>query len=108
MKVNIIIILQFHQKFCVVILKKVYSMFPLKYFIILLLNIVYGIIKDRQKFKKNKLCYNEGENNHKIYLLYKAITNFPFIHPEYLIFIIILKLYVKYIIISIFKFFGIF
>ncbi|KAG4091691.1 hypothetical protein H8356DRAFT_1335527 [Neocallimastix lanati (nom. inval.)] len=24
------------------------------------------------------------ENNHKIYLLYKAITNFPFINPEYI------------------------
>ncbi|KAL6607448.1 hypothetical protein U3516DRAFT_756365, partial [Neocallimastix sp. 'constans'] len=34
--------------------------------------------------QKNKLCYNEVENNHKIYLLYKAITNFPFINPEYI------------------------
>ncbi|ORY55231.1 hypothetical protein LY90DRAFT_507243 [Neocallimastix californiae] len=38
---------QLHQKFCIVILKKVYPMLPLKYFLILLLNIVYGIIKDR-------------------------------------------------------------
>ncbi|ORY26930.1 hypothetical protein LY90DRAFT_513619 [Neocallimastix californiae] len=28
--------------------------------------------------QKNRLCYNEVENNHKIYLLYKTITNFPF------------------------------
>ncbi|KAG4104447.1 hypothetical protein H8356DRAFT_1369830 [Neocallimastix lanati (nom. inval.)] len=34
--------------------------------------------------QKNKLCYNEVENHHKIYLLYKAITNFPFINPEYI------------------------
>jgi len=34
--------------------------------------------------QKNKLCYNEIENNNKIYLLYKAITNFPFINPEYI------------------------
>jgi len=52
--------------------------------------------------QKNKLCYNEVESNHKIYLYYKAITKFPFINHEYLIFLIILKLYVKYIIISIF------
>ncbi|KAG4106309.1 hypothetical protein H8356DRAFT_1286690 [Neocallimastix lanati (nom. inval.)] len=34
--------------------------------------------------QKNKLCYNEVESNHKIYLFYKAITNFPFINPEYI------------------------
>ena len=28
--------------------------------------------------QKNKLCYNEVENNNKIYLFYNAITNFPF------------------------------
>jgi len=34
--------------------------------------------------QKNKLCYNEVESNQKIYLFYKAITNFPFINPEYI------------------------
>jgi len=34
--------------------------------------------------QKNKLCYSEAESNHKIYLFYKAITNFPFINSEYI------------------------
>ena len=59
-------------------------MLPLKYFLIYQLNIVYGIIKDCQKFKKNKLCYNKVEYNYNIYLFYKAINNFPFINPEYI------------------------
>ena len=40
--------------------------------------------KKSLEVQKNKLYYNEVENNHKIYLLYKTITNFPFINPEYI------------------------
>jgi len=34
--------------------------------------------------QKNRLYYNEVKSNHKFYLFYKAITNFPFINPEYI------------------------
>ncbi|ORX76575.1 hypothetical protein BCR32DRAFT_303757 [Anaeromyces robustus] len=36
------------------------------------------------KIQKYKLCHNEVEHNHNIYLFYKAVTNFPFINPEYI------------------------
>ena len=42
------------------------------------------LYKRSLEVQKNKLCYNEVENNHKIYLLNKALTNFPFINPEYI------------------------
>ena len=37
------------------------------------------------KVQKNKLCYKEVESDNDIYIYYKAITNFPFINPDYII-----------------------
>jgi len=34
--------------------------------------------------KKNKLCYNEVKNDNNIFIHYKAISNLPFINPEYI------------------------
>ena len=43
-----------------------------------------------------KLCYNEVKNDNNIFIYYKAISNLPFINPEYifdyLIFMSLLKL----------------
>ena len=58
--------------------------------------------------QKNKLYYNEVENNNKIYLFYKAITNFPFINPEYIFYIYNYIKFICQIYIPFFKFFGIF
>jgi len=63
-------------------------MLSLKYFLIYI-TIKYCVWHYKrsleiQKKKKNKLCYNEVENNHKIYLFYKSIINFPFINPKYI------------------------
>jgi len=37
-----------------------------------------------------KLCYNEVKNDNNIFIYYKAISNLPFINPEY-----IFDIYVK-------------
>ena len=36
------------------------------------------------EIKKNELCYNEVKDNNNICNYYKAISNFPFINPEYI------------------------
>ncbi|KAG4088990.1 hypothetical protein H8356DRAFT_1432361 [Neocallimastix lanati (nom. inval.)] len=49
-------------------------------------NIKYCIwhYKKSLEIKKNKLCYNEVKNNNNIFIYYKAISNLPFINPEYI------------------------
>jgi len=46
--------------------------------------------------KKNKIRYSEVKNDNNIFIYYKAISNLPFINPEYifdyLIFMSLLKL----------------
>ncbi|KAG4107960.1 hypothetical protein H8356DRAFT_1416326 [Neocallimastix lanati (nom. inval.)] len=37
-----------------------------------------------REIKKNKLCYNERKNDNNIFIYYKAISNLPFINPEYI------------------------
>ena len=51
------------------------------------INIRYCIwhYKRNLEVQKNKLCYNEVEGDNEIYIYYKAITNFPFINPDYII-----------------------
>jgi len=56
------------------------------------INIKYCIwhYKKSLEIKKNKLCYNEVKNDNNIFIYYKAISNLPFINPEY-----IFDIYVK-------------
>ncbi len=55
-------------------------------------NIKYCIwhYKRSLEIKKNELCYNEVKNDKKIFNYYKAISNLPFINPEYIMDIYIL------------------
>ena len=55
------------------ILKGEYLKQQKQYFLIKILNIAFGIIKNHQKLKKNKLCYNEVKNDNNIFIYYKAI-----------------------------------
>lgn len=36
------------------------------------------------EIQKNKICYNEVDTNNRVFILYRSITNFPFINPEYI------------------------
>ena len=56
------------------------------------INIKYCIwhYKRSLEIKKNELCYNEVKNDKKIFNYYKAISNLPFINPEYIMDIYIL------------------
>ena len=36
------------------------------------------------EIQKNKLCYNEVDEDNKVLINYKIITNLPFINPEYI------------------------
>ena len=76
MKVNIIIILQLHQKILGCDFEKSISNASIKIFHNITIKWHY---KRSLEVQKNKLFNNEVESNHKIYLLYKAITNFPFV-----------------------------
>jgi len=38
----------------------------------------------QEKKNKNKLCFNERENNNDLYIYYKNISNFAFINPKYI------------------------
>jgi len=46
-------------------------------------------LKNKKK-KKNKLCYNEVKNDNNIFIYYKAISNLPFINPEYIFYIYVI------------------
>ncbi|ORX63230.1 hypothetical protein BCR32DRAFT_251688 [Anaeromyces robustus] len=50
------------------------------------LNIKYCVwhYKKSLEKQKNKLCFNEVDNNNDVYVYYKAISNLPFINPEYI------------------------
>ncbi|ORX63274.1 hypothetical protein BCR32DRAFT_307873 [Anaeromyces robustus] len=50
------------------------------------INIRYCVwhYKRSLEINKNKLCYKEIEDNKYIYMYYKAISNFPFINPDYI------------------------
>jgi len=56
-------------------------------------NIKYCIwhYKKSLEIKKNKLYYNEAKNDNNIFIYYKAISNLPFINPEYILDIIKIK-----------------
>jgi len=40
--------------------------------------------KSELEKNKNKLCFNEVENNNDFYIQYKYISNFPFINLKYI------------------------
>ena len=82
MRVNIIKILQLHQKILHCDFEKGISNAAIKIFPnITIKYCVWHFIRSLE-VQKNRLCYNEVESNHKIYLFYKAITNFPVINPD--------------------------
>ena len=58
------------------ILKRVYPMLPFKIFHNITIKYCVWHYKRSFEVQKNKLCYNEVENNHKIYLLYKLLQIF--------------------------------
>ncbi|ORX52493.1 hypothetical protein BCR32DRAFT_251807 [Anaeromyces robustus] len=50
------------------------------------LNIKYCVWHYKKSLEKQKniLCFNEVDNNNDVYVYYKAISNLPFINPEYI------------------------
>ncbi|KAG4096998.1 hypothetical protein H8356DRAFT_1291974 [Neocallimastix lanati (nom. inval.)] len=58
------------------------------------INIKYCVWHYKRSLEKQKniLCYHEVKNNNDIYIYYKAISNLPFINPNYIFdFYIIIK-----------------
>jgi len=72
------------------------------------INIKYCVwhYKKSLENQKNILCYHEVKNNYDLYIYYKAISNLPFINPNYIfdIYIIIKRICQKKSIIIFYNF----